>query len=178
MKSWFLLTLSGVIGLSAHAMAQTAPVCPVATDVQFVSFTPPPLTPITVFTPEFPVLIVARFYNAASAALWDLQITNATLSGNAITVDGNVRFVPPLGVPPPLQFFSLGNLSAGNYTVTVRPVFGSATPVACPELVLPLVVNGLPGSEPVPMGFVPLAVLGGLLGSAGLWFSRRRRRLC
>ena len=178
MKSGLFWVLGGVIGLSAQAMAQTAPVCPVAADIHFVSFTPPPLIPITVFTPAFPVLMVARFFpSPSSVGPWDLRINNAAFSGNAITVDGNVVLVPSIGIPPPLQYFSLGNLAAGTYTVTVRPVFGSTSPVACPELVLPLVIHALPGSVPVPVGFAPLAVLAGLLASAGLWFSRRRYRL-
>lgn len=177
MTSGLFWMFSGVIGLSAQATAQTAPVCPAATDIRFVSFVPPGLTPTTTFTPAFPVLIVSRFYNSASAATWDLSINNAAFSGNVITVDGNVVFVPSFSIPPPLQYFSLGNVTAGNYTVTVRPIFGITSPVACPELVLPLVINALPGSEPVPFGFAPLAVLAGLLAGVGLWFSRRRYRL-
>ena len=178
MKSGLLWMLGGVIGLSAQAMAQTAPICPVASDVQFASFGPFPSPLITVLTPALPVQMFVRFYpDPASTSGWDVFFPDATINGYSISATGYTVPIPGFVTPGP-RFFSLGNLAAGTYTVTIRPFANNLSPpVACPVLVVPMVVNALPGSEPVPLGFAPLAVLSGLLATAGLWFSRRRYRL-
>ncbi|MEO7916741.1 MAG: hypothetical protein ABIR16_03790 [Dokdonella sp.] len=77
----------------------------------------------------------------------------------------------------PLQYFPIGQLAAGTYSVTFNPVVTNVTPTfVCPALTVPLVVAQAFENVPVPVtDGIWATLLAGLAGLLGVtWMSRRR----
>lgn len=108
---------------------------------------------------------------------WYLSPTNVVISGSQISFDTDIH------VPIHLVYNiwpysrSIGVLAPGDYTVTVRSNMVSNQAIACPELIVPLRVEGTAVSfVPVPGPTGWMAALLGLLltGMAGLALQRRQ----
>lgn len=157
-----------VISAVASAQVPPAPICPSASNVVFIA-TPP--------APSFPITSLVSVSIGIRSGSWDFVGENIAVSGFNINMDAPSEFV---GFPSiPIHFAPIGVLPAGTYSVTIRPVARNVTPsVACPQLVVPLVIPEGASSTPVPStGWLGTALLMLLLGIVALTERRRRSRV-
>lgn len=155
---------------TARAQVPPSSICPVASNVVF-RMAPPDLS-----VPINSGSVTAFAVRTHNPQTWDFYPDSVQINGSSIAINAHSVFVLIPGIFP-LQFFPIGQLAAGTYSVTINPVVTSVTPnFNCPPVTVPLVVVQAFENVPVPVTSgawaALLAILAGLLGLT--WMSRRR----
>lgn len=171
--SSYILAVAVTVAFLAPTLgtAQVPPssICPAAGDVFFRTAPPNITVPINSGSiTEFAV----RTQNLQT---WDFYPDNIQINGFSIVIDAHSVLVLIPGIYP-LQYFAIGQLAAGTYSLTLNPVVNSVTPnFICPPVTVSLVVAQAYENLPVPVtngGWAALlAVLAGVVGLT--WISRR-----